>query len=144
MVAVLGAMVLWSCSQDEEIEEQMEWSKKAVKKSLASDKPVMTEAYYFRPTFTFYQGGYPKKIQGTYNILLSVYTDTVNSSVYYEYEAKFRETPLNEGLYDETVEVTGSTTSGGFHDISFKIGAYYGRGERQFAFCNAIIPPWII
>lgn len=35
MIAVFGAMVLWSCSQDEEIEEQMEWSKKAVKKKFS-------------------------------------------------------------------------------------------------------------
>ena len=53
MVAVLGAMVLWSCSQDEEIEEQMEWSKKAVKKSLASDNLICRENYYRDITFMF-------------------------------------------------------------------------------------------
>lgn len=40
MIAVFGAMVLWSCSQDEEIEEQMEWSKKGREKEFGKKWPI--------------------------------------------------------------------------------------------------------
>lgn len=101
MVAVLGAMVLWSCSQDEDFEEQMEWSKKAVKKRLSSNRIlVKSEDFSFNPTFTFKDNG--RQCSGDYQVNLTVYRDTLDPPNYY-YETDFIYPPYNPPLEYEKV-----------------------------------------
>lgn len=103
MIAVFGAMVLWSCSQDEEIEEQTEWSKKAVKKSLArSGKLICRENYSTDITFTFPTIPYLTE-KGHYEIYVEVYEDSIART--YEHKAGFSVTPNNPPLTEENVHV---------------------------------------
>ena len=102
MIAVFGAMVLWSCSQDEEIEEQMEWNKKAVKKSLASDNLICRVNYSTDITFTFPTYPYLTE-KGHYEIYVEVYEDTLAKT--YEHKAGFSITPNNPPLTGENVYV---------------------------------------
>lgn len=142
MIAVFGAMVLWSCSQDEEIEEQMEWSKKAVKKSLARSGSIKTESYIFRTSFSFYHGYLIEIYPGTYFIDLSIKTDTTDSGIDYTYEAEFNSPPSNAPLTNETVEAIGSVMNG-YHVITFTIGAEWD-GETKTVDLHTTIPPWVI
>lgn len=103
MIAVFGAMVLWSCSQDEEIEEQTEWSKKAVKKSLArTGKLICQENYSTDITFTFPTIPYLTE-KGHYEIYVEVYEDSIART--YEHKAGFSVTPNNPPLTEENVHV---------------------------------------
>lgn len=103
MIAVFGAMVLWSCSQDEEIEEQTEWSKKAVKKSLArTGKLICQENYSTDITFSFNTFPYRTE-KGHYEIYVKVYKDSLAQT--YEYTAGFSKEPHNAPLTNEKVNV---------------------------------------
>lgn len=154
MVVVLGAMVFWSCSQDEEIEEQMEWSKKAVKKSLADFGPSFQESYYFVTNFTF-----PRKtkedeiiakedtvINAAYIVDLNITSDTTSYPTLYKYDAQFAfPGPFNPPLVNETVSASGSELNG-YHHVIFKIRATYkGKYEdytREYT-SQTIIPFWV-
>lgn len=147
MVAVLGAMVLWSCSQDEEIEEQMEWSKKAVKKSLARSGPSHNESYFFVTNFVFSIGKEDTVINAAYTVDLNIKSDTTVNPTSYTYDASFAfPGPSNPPLKNEEVSVSGSELNG-YHHIIFKIQATYtDRNNKDITkeYTNqTIIPFWV-
>lgn len=146
MVAVLGAMVLWSCSQDEEIEEQMEWSKKAVKKSLARSGPTYNEIYYFVTFFQFYPGvSGAEQVDASYYVSLTIESDTSWVKPIYTYKSSFKDAPFNPPLFNEQVNVSGMEYNG-YHTVTFTLSAdcrfnqEICTDKKTF---TTIIPPWL-
>lgn len=146
MIAVFGAMVLWSCSQDEEIEEQMEWSKKAVKKSLARSGPSHNESYYFVTFFQFYPGvSGAEQVDASYYVSLTIESDTSWATPTYTYKGSFEKPPFNPPLFNEQVNVSGMEHKG-YHTVTFTMSAdcifnhVTCTDKKSF---TTVIPPWI-
>lgn len=146
MVAVLGAMILWSCSQDEEIEEQMEWSKKAVKKSLARSGSSYNESYYFVTFFQFYPGASDvEQVDASYHVSLTIESDTIGAMPTYTYKSSFAKTPFNPPLFNEQVNVSGMEYNG-YHTVTFTMSAdcifnhEIYTDKKSF---TTVIPPWL-
>ncbi len=146
MVAVLGAMVLWSCSQDEEIEEQMEWSKKAVKKSLARSGPSHNESYYFVTFFQFYPSDSGvKQVDASYYVSLTIESDTSWVIPTYTYKSSFEKILFNPPLFNEQVSVSGMEYNG-YHTVTFTISADCRFNQDIYTdkkTFTTVIPPWL-
>ena len=146
MIAVFGAMVLWSCSQDEEIEEQTEWSKKAVKKSLARSGPPLSENSFYVTNFVFYDSSEDTVVNAAYEVHLTITSDTTVIPTKYTYHADFAfPGPSNPPLTDEKVSVSGMEYNG-YHDIDFTISANCIFKKKTFheeKTFGTVIPPWI-
>ncbi|WP_302974491.1 hypothetical protein [Paraprevotella clara] len=145
MIAVFGAMVLWSCSQDEEIEEQTEWSKKAVKKSLARSGPTLSENYFYVTDFVFYDVTDQFVVNAAYEVHLTIASDTTFTPTKYTYHADFAfPGPSNPPLMNEEVKVSGMEYNG-YHSIEFTISADCIFNHKTFheeKTFGTVIPPW--
>ncbi len=148
MIVVLGAMVLWSCSQDEEIEEQMEWSKKAVKRSWAKSGLTYSENF---GVVVIYQFNPPTHISdkfthvdASYDVLLTITCDTSGIIPTYNYRASFFNPPFNPGLHNEKVTVSGMEYNG-YHSVILEFSAdcwFTNKLYSDIKTFTTIIPPF--